>query len=55
MTFNTCYKASKNNLWNEAMNSKLEALYKNNTWDLAELLASRTAICDKWVYEKSSL
>ncbi|GKD02613.1 putative RNA-directed DNA polymerase [Tanacetum coccineum] len=48
---NNFYKASKDKNWLTAMNSKMEALYKNNTWTLTELLAGRKAIGNKWVFK----
>ncbi|KAJ0535497.1 putative RNA-directed DNA polymerase [Helianthus annuus] len=47
----TCYEeASKDPRWVEAMNKEMEALFKNNTWVLADLPQGRKAIGCKWVY-----
>nr|GEU43116.1 ribonuclease H-like domain-containing protein [Tanacetum cinerariifolium] len=37
--------------WVDAMNAEIDALYKNNTLELADLLAGRKAIGFKWVYK----
>ncbi|KAL0392954.1 UNVERIFIED_CONTAM: hypothetical protein Sradi_2518200, partial [Sesamum radiatum] len=37
--------------WQEAMVKELEALEKNGTWDLIELLAGKKAIGSRWVYK----
>ena len=37
--------------WVEAMKSKLESIYKNNTWELYDLFKSRKVIATKWIYK----
>nr|GEY03687.1 hypothetical protein [Tanacetum cinerariifolium] len=37
--------------WVEAMNKELEALEKNNTWNLTKLPSGHKAITSKWVYK----
>ncbi|GJU99891.1 ribonuclease H-like domain-containing protein [Tanacetum coccineum] len=47
----------KNNIflrpWVDAMNSEMDALYRNNTWKLADLPKGRKAIGSKWVFESN--
>ncbi|KAJ0599026.1 putative RNA-directed DNA polymerase [Helianthus annuus] len=48
----TCYsEAARDNKWVEAMNSEMEALYRNNTWVLVDLPKDRKPIGCKWVYK----
>ncbi|KAJ0495264.1 putative RNA-directed DNA polymerase [Helianthus annuus] len=48
----TCYnEAVKNDKWVDAMNSEMEALYRNNTWILVDLPKGRKPIGCKWVYK----
>ncbi|GJW38223.1 ribonuclease H-like domain-containing protein, partial [Tanacetum coccineum] len=42
-------EAAKHQPWIDAINSKMDALYRNNTWDLVELPKGRTTIVSKWV------
>ena len=37
--------------WNEAMEAKLNALVKNDTWDLVKLPKGKDVIGTKWVYK----
>ncbi|KAJ0909446.1 putative RNA-directed DNA polymerase [Helianthus annuus] len=47
----TCYEEAANDpRWVEAMNKEMEALFRNNTWTLADLPQGRKAIGCKWVY-----
>ncbi|KAJ0523146.1 putative RNA-directed DNA polymerase [Helianthus annuus] len=43
-------EASKDPKWVEAMNLEMEALLKNQTWELVELPVGRKPIGCKWVY-----
>ncbi|GJS98442.1 hypothetical protein Tco_0819612 [Tanacetum coccineum] len=44
----TCYEEDiLDNNWIDAMNAKIEALNKNDTWDITDLLANRKAIGNK--------
>nr|GEU36285.1 ribonuclease H-like domain-containing protein [Tanacetum cinerariifolium] len=55
--FEECFKpksfeeAAKHQPWINARNSKMDALYRNNTWDLVELPKGRKAIGSKWVWK----
>src|ERR1700678_836163 len=40
------------NLWKKAMDEEMEALDKNESWDLVELLTRRKPIGRKWVFKK---
>nr|GEU78504.1 ribonuclease H-like domain-containing protein [Tanacetum cinerariifolium] len=44
-------EASKHQPWIDAMNSEMDAIYRNNTWDLVELPKGRKAIGSKWVWK----
>ncbi|KAJ0919654.1 putative RNA-directed DNA polymerase [Helianthus annuus] len=47
----SCYEeAAKDPRWIEAMNKEMDALFRNNTWVLADLPHDRKAIGCKWVY-----
>ncbi|KAJ0470227.1 putative RNA-directed DNA polymerase [Helianthus annuus] len=47
----TCYEeAASDPRWVEAMNKEMEALFRNNTWILADLPQGRKAIGCKWVF-----
>ncbi|GKB99374.1 ribonuclease H-like domain-containing protein [Tanacetum coccineum] len=45
------YGASKDQYWIEAMNNEMDALYRNDTWEVVELPMGRKAISGKWVYK----
>ncbi|GJX23687.1 ribonuclease H-like domain-containing protein [Tanacetum coccineum] len=45
----TFHEASQNLKWIEAMNLKMEALHRNNTYVLADLSPGRKAIWCKWI------
>nr|GEU62915.1 ribonuclease H-like domain-containing protein [Tanacetum cinerariifolium] len=45
------HEATKDPHWIEAMNNKMNALYKNDTWEITDLLIGRKAIGGKWVYK----
>ncbi|GJZ15952.1 putative RNA-directed DNA polymerase [Tanacetum coccineum] len=44
-------EAAKHQPWIDIMNSKMDALYRNNTWDLVELPKGMKAIGSKWVWK----
>ncbi|GKC57621.1 ribonuclease H-like domain-containing protein [Tanacetum coccineum] len=44
-------EASQHMYWVDAMNAEMDALYRNNTWELADLLAGRKPIGSKWVFK----
>eukprot|EP00253_Pinus_taeda_P023764 PITA_23764 len=41
-------------LWKEAMVDEMASLYKNETWDLVELLVGRKPIGSKWMFMKKT-
>ncbi|GJR96370.1 ribonuclease H-like domain-containing protein, partial [Tanacetum coccineum] len=43
-------EAAKHQPWIDAMNSEIDAFYRNNTWDLVELPKGRKVIGSKWVW-----
>ncbi|XP_071694865.1 uncharacterized mitochondrial protein AtMg00820-like [Rutidosis leptorrhynchoides] len=43
-------EACKDPKWIEAMNNKIEALHRNNTWVVSDLPVGRKAIGCKWIY-----
>ncbi|GKC90479.1 ribonuclease H-like domain-containing protein [Tanacetum coccineum] len=43
----TSLEASQHMYWVDAMNAEMDALYRNNTWELADLLAGRKPIGSK--------
>nr|GEU32541.1 ribonuclease H-like domain-containing protein [Tanacetum cinerariifolium] len=47
----TFYEASKDQHWIEAMNNEMDALYRNDTWEITDLPTGRKAIGGKWVYK----
>jgi transposase InsO family protein len=44
-------EASINPLWQAAMKEELDALHKNNTWDLVDLPPGKSVVGCKWVYK----
>ena len=40
------------NIWKKAMDEEMTALYKNEAWNLVELLTKRKPIGTKWVFKK---
>lgn len=44
-------EAMHDNNWEEAMKKEIQALEKNGTWTLKEILKGKRAINSKWVYE----
>ncbi|GJR00791.1 ribonuclease H-like domain-containing protein [Tanacetum coccineum] len=47
----TYFEASEHKHWVDAMNANMYALYRNNTWELTDLLIGRKAIGFKWVFK----
>ena len=48
----TCFdEAAKQKEWIDAMNNEIEAIERNNTWDLVDLPADKNVIGVKWVYK----
>jgi hypothetical protein len=45
------HEASTNFLWQAVMKEELDALHKNNTWDLVDLPPRKSLIGCKWVYK----
>nr|GEZ10715.1 putative ribonuclease H-like domain-containing protein [Tanacetum cinerariifolium]GEZ64077.1 putative ribonuclease H-like domain-containing protein [Tanacetum cinerariifolium] len=43
--------ASTDNRWIDAMNKEMEALNKNNTWEISDLLKGRKHVGCKWIYK----
>lgn len=43
--------AVQHNHWIQAMNLELEALERNNTWEVTSLPPNKTAIASKWIYK----
>nr|GEV58451.1 ribonuclease H-like domain-containing protein [Tanacetum cinerariifolium] len=44
-------EACKDQQWVEAMNKEIDALYRNNTWEITDLPKDRKSIGGKWVYK----
>ena len=38
-------------LWQQAMNEELDALHKNNTWDVGDLPPGQSVVGCRWVYK----
>ncbi|GKF95480.1 ribonuclease H-like domain-containing protein, partial [Tanacetum coccineum] len=47
----TYLEASQHKHWVDAMNAEMDALYRNNTWDIVDLLVGRKAIGSKRVWK----
>ncbi|MCO5601934.1 hypothetical protein L7F22_056060 [Adiantum nelumboides] len=48
----TCFEeAAENDKWQEAMNEEMDALYGNETWELAPLPKGKKPIECRWVYK----
>ncbi|GJU00702.1 ribonuclease H-like domain-containing protein [Tanacetum coccineum] len=47
----TYFEASKYPHWTDATNQEMEALLRNGTWEIIELLEGRKAIGSKWIYK----
>ncbi|GKG05624.1 ribonuclease H-like domain-containing protein [Tanacetum coccineum] len=45
------FEASQHKHWIDAMNAKMDALYRNNTRELTHLPAGRKVIGSKWVHK----
>ncbi|GKB12771.1 ribonuclease H-like domain-containing protein [Tanacetum coccineum] len=45
------FEASKYPHWIDAMNQEMDALLRNGTWEIVELLDGRKAIGSKWIYK----
>ncbi|KAE8721506.1 hypothetical protein F3Y22_tig00015910pilonHSYRG00092 [Hibiscus syriacus] len=50
-TFQEAINSSDASLWMMAMQEEIEALHKNNTWDLVPLPQGRKPIGNKWVFK----
>jgi hypothetical protein len=50
-TFHEAIKSTDVSMWMIAMQEEIEALHKNNTWDLVPLPQGRKAIDNNWVYK----
>jgi len=44
-------EAVKDAQWVKAMNEEIDAIEKNQTWDLVDIPADKTSIGVKWVYK----
>jgi hypothetical protein len=44
-------ETSTNPLWQAAMKEELDALHKNNTWDMVDLPPEESVVGCKWVYK----
>jgi hypothetical protein len=51
-TFHKVIKSTNVSMWMTSMQEEIEALHKNNTWDLVPLPQERNAIGNKWVYKR---
>ncbi|GJU80865.1 putative RNA-directed DNA polymerase [Tanacetum coccineum] len=47
----TYLEASQHKHWVDAMNAKMDALYRNNTWEIVDLPVGRNEIGSKWVWK----
>ncbi|GJR81314.1 ribonuclease H-like domain-containing protein [Tanacetum coccineum] len=47
----TFFEASKFSYWTDAMNSEMDALLRNDTWDIVDLPKDRKAIGSKWIFK----
>nr|GEW55964.1 putative reverse transcriptase, RNA-dependent DNA polymerase, Gag-polypeptide of LTR copia-type [Tanacetum cinerariifolium] len=45
---NTYYEVVKNTKWIEAMNNEIEAINRNDTWTICDLLKGRKHVASKW-------
>ncbi|KAJ0482050.1 putative RNA-directed DNA polymerase [Helianthus annuus] len=48
---NSYNEAIKDTRWIEAMNNEMEALHRNNTWEVVDLPKNRKPVGCKWVYK----
>ncbi|KAE8679209.1 Retrovirus-related Pol polyprotein from transposon TNT 1-94 [Hibiscus syriacus] len=51
LIYQEAINSSDASLWMMAMQEEIEALHKNNTWDLVPLLQGRKPIGNKWVFK----
>nr|GEW71981.1 ribonuclease H-like domain-containing protein [Tanacetum cinerariifolium] len=47
----TYLKASQHKNWVDTMNAEMDALHRNNTWEIIDLCVGRKAIGSKWVWK----
>ena len=47
----TYREAHTDPLWQQAMNEELDALHKNNTWDVGDLPPGQSVVGCRWVYK----
>ncbi|GKE35556.1 ribonuclease H-like domain-containing protein [Tanacetum coccineum] len=47
----TYLEVSQHKHWVDAMNAEMDALYRNNTWEIVDLPIRRKAIGSKWVWK----
>ena len=47
----TYREAHTNPLWQQAINEELDALHKNNTWDMVDLSLGQPVVGCRWVYK----
>ncbi|GJX13713.1 ribonuclease H-like domain-containing protein, partial [Tanacetum coccineum] len=47
------YEACKDQHWVEAMNKEMDALYRNDTWEITDLPKDRKSIGGKWVFKNN--
>ena len=50
-TFHEALNGSDASLWMTPMQEEIEALHRNNTWELIELPKGRKDIGNKWVFK----
>lgn len=51
----TYEEASKTEIWREAMNEELDAIKRNDTWELVELPPDKKVVHLKWIYKTKYL
>jgi hypothetical protein len=51
-TIREALNSEDSKLWNKAMVEEMDALDKNEAWDIVEFPAGRKFVCSKWLFKK---
>ena len=51
-TFKAAMSSSESIYWKEAVNSEIESILSNHTWELADLPPGNKPLVSKWIFKR---